>query len=386
MSERRKDSRGRVLRTGESQRPNGTYVYRYTDSRGKRQPIYAPTLEELREKEKSVQHDAMDGINYSAGTITVLGLVERYLKQKQGVRENTKVGYRFVVNLLKKEDFSARKIKDIKPSDAKLFLIKLHEDGKKYSTITTVRGVLKPAFEMAVEDDMIRKNPFTFRVVDVVPNDSTTRKALSPEEKEKFLAYVLADKCRRRYYDEIIILLGTGLRISELYGLTKADVDIQNRKVRVERQLTRTRHCEYYIEKPKTESGERFIPILDDAVYQAFQNVLKDCKKPKVEYIIDGVTGFLFLDKDGKPKVAGHLEHAMKRIVDHYNEDHGTKLAVTPHVLRHTFCTDMAAAGMDIKSLQYLMGHSDAYTTMNIYTHSSYERAQAALAKVVGNH
>lgn len=360
-------------------------MYRYTDIRGNRKCIYAQTLNELREKEQLIQRDLQDGIDYAAGSITVLALVERYIPQRQGVRYNTKVGYNFVLNLLKKEDFAYRQIKDIKPSDAKQWFIKLHDDGYKYSSITTVRGVLRPAFEMAVEDDIVRRNPFSFRVVDVVPNDSVTRKALSQEEKDKYLAYVLGDKCRRRYYDEIIILLGTGLRISELYGLTKSDIDFKERRIRVERQLTRTRNCEYYVEKPKTDSGERFVPM-DDTVYQAFQNVFKNRKTPKVEMLIDGCSGFLFLDKDGKPKVAGHLEHAMKRIVDNYNKSHDDKLpSITPHVLRHTFCTEMANAGMEIKSLQYLMGHADAYTTLNTYTHSSYVAAEKAHAKIAAS-
>lgn len=385
MSEKRKDKKGRILKDGESYRSDNRYMYRYTDIRGNRKCIYAQTLSELREKEQLIQRDLQDGIDYAAGSITVLALVERYIPQRQGVRYNTKVGYNFVLNLLKKEDFAYRQIKDIKPSDAKQWFIKLHDDGYKYSSITTVRGVLRPAFEMAVEDDIVRRNPFSFRVVDVVPNDSVTRKALSQEEKEKYLAYVLGDKCRRRYYDEIIILLGTGLRISELYGLTKSDIDFKERRIRVERQLTRTRNCEYYIEKPKTDSGERYVPM-DGAVYQAFQNVIENRKTPKVEMLINGHSGFLFLDKDGKPKVAGHLEHAMKRIIDNYNKSHDDKLpSITPHVLRHTFCTEMANAGMEIKNLQYLMGHADAYTTLNTYTHSSYVAAEKAHAKIAAN-
>ncbi len=385
MSEKRKDKKGRILKDGESYRSDGRYMYRYMDNRGNRKCIYAQTLTELREKEQLIQRDLQDGIDYAAGSITVLALVERYIPQRQGVRYNTKVGYNFVLNLLKKEDFAYRQIKDIKPSDAKQWFIKLHDDGYKYSSITTVRGVLRPAFEMAVEDDIVRRNPFSFRVVDVVPNDSVTRKALSQEEKEKYLAYVLGDKCRRRYYDEIIILLGTGLRISELYGLTKSDIDFKERRIRVERQLTRTRNCEYYIEKPKTDSGERYVPM-DGAVYQAFQNVIQNRKTPKVEMLINGHSGFLFLDKDGKPKVAGHLEHAMKRIIDNYNKSHDDKLpSITPHVLRHTFCTEMANAGMEIKNLQYLMGHADAYTTLNTYTHSSYVAAEKAHAKIAAN-
>ena len=162
-------------------------------------------------------------------------------------------------------------------------------------------------------------------------------------------------------------------------------IDFQKGVVRIERQLTRTRNCEYYIENPKTESGFRQIPMSAE-VQRAFHNVIRSRKSPQVEVIVGGHTGFLFLDKDGKPKVAGHMEHAMKRIVDNYNKSHTDKLVVTPHVLRHTFCTEMAQAGMPVKELQYLMGHADANTTMNTYTHMSFEAAKQAFDRIAVNH
>ena len=385
MAERRKDSKNRVLRAGESQRKDGTYMYRYTDVRGKRVCVYARTLEDLRVKEQTIQKELNDGIDYAAGEIIVLDLLKRYIATKTGVRYNTKVGYQFVLNLVSKESFGYLKIRDIKPSDAKQWFIKLYQDGRRYSTITSVRGVLRPAFEMAVEDDIIRRNPFSFQITDVVPNDSKTRQAISGEVKERFLTFIRESRHYSQYYDEIIILLGTGMRVSELYGLTRADLDFEARRIKVERQLTRTRHCEYYVEKPKTASGERYIPMTDE-VYRAFQNAVQRRKQPKVELLIDGHTGFLFLDKDGKPKVAMHLEHVMKRIVDRYNDVHEDKLpSITPHVLRHTFCTEMANSGIDLKSLQYLMGHSDAGVTLNVYTHASYEAAENAMRKAVGS-
>ena len=385
MAERRKDSKNRVLRNGESQRKDGAYMYRYTDVRGKRVCVYARTLEDLRVKEQTIQKELNDGIDYAAGEIIVLDLLKRYIATKTGVRYNTKVGYQFVLNLVSKESFGCLKIRDIKPSDAKQWFIKLYQDGRRYSTITSVRGVLRPAFEMAVEDDIIRRNPFSFQITDVVPNDSKTRQAISGEVKERFLTFIRESRHYSQHYDEIIILLGTGMRVSELYGLTRADLDFEARRIKVERQLTRTRHCEYYVEKPKTASGERYIPMTDE-VYRAFQNAVQRRKQPKVELLIDGHTGFLFLDKDGKPKVAMHLEHVMKRIVDRYNDAHEDKLpSITPHILRHTFCTEMANSGIDLKSLQYLMGHSDAGVTLNVYTHASYEAAENAMRKAVGS-
>ena len=152
MSEKRKDNKGRILRTGESQRKDLIYQYRYTDIRGKRQTVYSSDLKELREKEKEIQKQLDDGIDYAAGKINVIQLLERYISIKQGVRYNTKVGYNFVLNLVKKEDFGYRSIRDIKVSDAQKWIMKLHEDGKGYSTLTSVRGVVKPAFQMAYNE------------------------------------------------------------------------------------------------------------------------------------------------------------------------------------------------------------------------------------------
>ena len=381
MSEKRKDNQGRVLKDGESQRSDGSYQYRYTDIKGKRRYVYAPTLAKLREKEERIQKTVFnDGLDYCAGEITVKELVEKYLRQKQGMRYNTRLNYDFVLGVLKDEDFAYRQIRTIKRSDAKEWFIKLMNDGRRYSTIQSIRGVLRPAFEMAVDEDILRKNPFAFKLTDVVPNDTVERIPLTEEEEKRFLEYLKSDKYKLRYYDPVVILLGTGMRISEMCGLTIRDIDFARRRVHVERQLVRTKHCEYYLQKPKTESGERYIPMSDEVV-QAFKRVIRDRPKPKVEVSVGGKTGFLFLDKDEKPKVAGHFEHALKRIVDQYNKTHFDQLTVTPHILRHTFCTKLARAGMPVKELQYLMGHSDVGTTLRIYTHLDYDAAAQSFQK-----
>lgn len=186
MSAKRKDKKGRVLRTGESQRKDLTFQYRYQDITGKRRTVYAPTLEELRAKEEEINNAVNIGVDYNAGNVTVLELLERYISLKQGVRNATKVGYGFVFNLVKKEDFGHRKIRDIKTSDTKLWLMKLQKDGRGYSTITSVRGVVKPAFQMAYEEDILRKNPFDFKLSDVVKNDSQKRIALTQEQEDLF--------------------------------------------------------------------------------------------------------------------------------------------------------------------------------------------------------
>lgn len=173
------------------------------------------------------------------------------------------------------------------------------------------------------------------------------------------------------------------MRVSEFCGLTMRDLDFEKRCIRVDHQLVRMRDGTRYIEKTKTECGRRFIPMSDD-VFTSLYNILANRKKPRKEIMIDGYAGFILLDKDGNPKVAMHIQKVIKRLWEKYNEQNVIPLPrITPHVFRHTFCTNMANAGMDLKSLQYLIGHSDVSVTLNVYTHNSYETAEESFAKVV---
>ena len=381
---RRKDNKGRVLRTGESQRKDLIYQYRYTDALGNRKCIYASDLKTLREKEDELQKSLEDGLDYAGGEITVYELLQRYLSLKCGVRYNTKVGYGFVMNIVQKEPFGARKIRDIKVSDAQRWMIKLQKEGKGYSTLTSIRGVVKPAFQMAYNEEVVRRNPFDFKLTDVVVNDSQKRISLTEKQQKVWMNFIREDKSYAKYYDEFVVLLGTGMRVSEFCGLTKADLDFAGRKIRVDHQLVRERGGKYYVEKTKTECGCRYIPMTDE-VYRSLQNILSLRKRVKTETIIDGYSGFLLLDKNDSPKVALHIENEMRWAMKKYQKLHLDKPLphITPHVFRHTFCTNMANAGMDIKTLQYVMGHSDVGVTLNVYTHASYDRAAEQMAKII---
>ena len=84
--------------------------------------------------------------------------------------------------------------------------------------------------------------------------------------------------------------------------------------------------------------------------------------------------------------MALHIENEMRWAMHKYKLLHPDKPLphITPHVFRHTFCTNMATAGMNVKGLQYLMGHSDAEVTMNVYTHASYDFAKAEILRISG--
>lgn len=382
MSEKRKDKKGRIFRSGEGQRPNKTYFYRYHRSGDKKWSyVYAPTLEELRQKEEVIQRDLLDGIDYAGGEITVAELVDRYINLRRGLKENSMRAYGSAINRIHTDPFGSRMIRSVRLSDGKGWFVSLHDKGLKQNTIGILQSVLRPAFEMAVDDDMIRKNPFKFKLSDVIPNDAYVRSALTKAQQERYLQFI-RDHGKDNYYDDIVILLGTGLRVSELYGLTKADIDFDRRCIYIHKQLCRTADKPYFVAPPKTSSGNRSIPMTDTD-YMAFRRVLENRGHPKVEVMVDGYSGFLFLDKDGKPKVAMHLENYMRGMQRKYIKKHGNTLSrVTPHVLRHTFCTNMQQAGIDIKSLQYLMGHSNASVTLDVYTHSDFESAERAFRQI----
>lgn len=198
MSEKRRDKKNRILRTGESQRSDGQYMYRYTDFNGKPQCFYSWRLVStdpipygkrdkmaLRDKEKLIQKDLDDKIIPDGANLSVLNLVKKYVSLKTGVKPTTLAGYKTVINLLEKEEFGSKRIDKVRLSDAKEWLIKLQEvDKRGYSSIHTIRGVVRPAFQLAVDDDILRKNPFQFQLATVIVNDSVTRDAITRKEEK----------------------------------------------------------------------------------------------------------------------------------------------------------------------------------------------------------
>ena len=394
---RRKDKKGRILREGEYQLKDGRYRFRYRDIKGCCRDIYSWRLEKndvtqlgrksmlsLREMEIQIFRDGMDQLVANGGNLTVLKLVEMYIETRTNVRPTTRAGYGTVINILKKDDFGKKRIDQIRSMDAKAWFIKLQKkDGRSYSSIHSIRGVLRPAFEAAYEDYMIRRNPFSFQLSEVIVNDSVRREALTPEEERKFLEFVKEDSHFSRYYDGIYILFKTGLRISEFCGLTLKDIDFTKHRITIDHQLQKRSKIGYYIEKTKTTCGIRILPMTPD-VEECFRKIVSNRRPPKPEPMVDGRVGFLYFDKDGSIMYSLHWEHYFRRICQKYNGSHQVQMPkVTPHVCRHTYCSNMAKSGMSPKTLQYLMGHADIDVTLNTYTHMDYDHAEEEVFRLL---
>lgn len=305
MSEKRRDNKNRILHTGESQRKDGRYVYKYTDAAGKQQFVYAwkltPTDKtpagkrdglSLREKERQIQKDLQDNIDPLGAKMTVCQLYEKYMNQRPNVRRNTKLRQECKLRMLREEPLGARSIDRVRPSDAIEWVIQLKDKGYADKTIEGHKAALKSAFQIAIRDDYIRKNPFDFQLNTVIPDDTKARTALTPEQERQLLDFAKQDRVYRKYYDAIVILLGTGLRISELCGLTVSDLDFEHRILTIDHQLLRDGKAGYYVNPPKTKSGTRQVPM-SEAVYQALKRALPDSSEQD-EPCIDGYRGFLF--------------------------------------------------------------------------------------------
>lgn len=395
MSEKRKDSKGRILKTGESQRPDGRYAYKYVDTSGKTQFVYSwklvltdPTPNgkrkdiSLREKEKEIQRDIDDGIDPAGRKITVCELYARQIGIRGDVVLNTKRGRQRLMEILSDDPLGSKRIDSVKLSDAKEWMARMHENGYAYKTISNYKRSLKAAFYTALDDDLIRKNPFDFDDKAVLNDDTAPKVILTREQEEALVAFAQSDRVYSKYADEIIILLNTGLRVSELCGLTVSDIDLENERISVDHQLLRDTEFGYYINKPKTKKGIRQIPMpAGSKAYRAFQRVMETLTDAgSVE--IDGYKDFLFLNKKGYPKVATNYKSMLNGLVLKYNKKHTASLPhITPHSLRHTFCSRMANAGMNPKALQYVMGHTNISMTLDYYTHVSAEEIKEEMAR-----
>ena len=388
----RRDNKGRILRTGESQRPDGRYMYKNSNLGTK--PIYSwklvptdkvpknkrPDLS-LREKIAELEKDLSDGIDPAGKKMTVCQLYKKQNSLRKNVKRNTVKGRKQFMNLLKKDFLGSMTIDTVKLSDAKAWAIRMSENGIAYSSIRNYKRSLKASFYLAIQDDYIRKNPFDFKLSDVLDDDTEEKIALTSEQETNLLAFMKVDKVYCKYYDEVIILLNTGLRISELCGLTLSDIDMRNRSTDVNHQLLKDSEIGYYIELPKTKNGKREIPMAEQT-YQAFKRLLKS-RENVIPFRVENHSNFLFNTQAGFPKIACNYDSMLRGLVKKYNKTHDEQLPhITPHTFRHTFCTNMANKGMNPNTLQYIMGHSNITMTLNYYAHGSYASAKAEMDRL----
>ena len=404
----RKDGKGRVLRKGEHYRKtDGRYSYIYTDPLGKQHTIYAKSLVTLRQKEESLIKDQMDGLNvYVAGNADVNFLFDRYISTKSELRSSTYSNYLYTWNHFIRDTFGKKKVKDVKYSDVLFFYSDLiNKQGLQINTLENINTILRPSFQLAVRDDIIRKNPIDGAYAEVKKRNGGSRKrkrALTVQQQRAFINYVAENPFFYKWYPFFTFLLGTGCRIGEAIGIRWDDVDLEKRLIDINHSLTYYQRaddsfkCEFRVSQPKTEAGIRTIPMMKQ-VY----DVLKDeYERQEVEGFcvanVDGMTNFIFSNRFETPHNPAAVNRAIKRIVDAHNAEEEVKAkkekrepVMIPrfscHIFRHTFASRFCENETNVKVIQEVMGHADVSTTMNIYAEVNQDVTRASLEKLSKN-
>lgn len=386
----RKDSKGRVLRKGEYERKNGTYEYRYTED-GQRYSIYEDTLKSLREKENIINRNILLGIKNSKQEImTVSDLVVEYLNTKRKLDAYTKCRYHSLWELhIQNSKLGKKKVENVTKKDIMDFYdtFSKTKDGdtvKQSGLIYNLQQVINPAFEYAVDTGVVFRNPARgiFKNYKIEINE---RDALTEEQQLMLLNFLKNDRFYCKYYHMVIVILGTGLRLGEILGLTWSEIDFKNKVIHKEHQLQyRSLYgngMQFMLKPPKTKAGIRTIPMSED-VYHSLQ-IQKKTWQRTVDALngdvlkVDGHDDFVFITDKGKPYEPNTLDRTCKKVaelansVSMYIDFNGPMLPLklSSHILRHTACTRMAETGMDLKVLQYIMGHSTPNVTLSVYNH-----------------
>ena len=385
---KRKDKSRIVLRTGEGQRPNGTYEYRWTERGGTRRRVYAKTLEELREKEKQIQKDKCDGIKAEARYLTVNDVFDTWRQLKRGLKDNTFQNYQYMYNMFVRPNLGKQRVSSLKKSDVKRFYNMLADERcLQASTIDSVHTVLHQVLDMAVDDSYIRVNPSNNVLKELKQSHifkTEKRRGLTKAEQELLLSFLQRNHTYSHWYPIIAVMVGSGLRVGEVTGLRWCDIDLEEGIIDVNHTLVYYDHrvtegkkgCYFNINTPKTKAGTRQVPMLD-FVREAFimEREYQEALDIRCTITIDGYSDFIFVNRYGHTQHQATLNKAIRRIIRDCNDEVLLKEEKDPvllphfscHSLRHTFTTRMCEAGVNVKVIQDALGHADISTTLNIY-------------------
>lgn len=388
----RKDPRGRTLKSGEVYRKDGRYVYTYTNPLGQRKYIYANDLVSLRRKEQELLKAQLDGLDvYTAGNASINFVFDRYISLKQHLKDSTRSGYIYTYNHFVRKDFGKKKIADIKYSDVvQYYLYLLKDKNIALGTLDSIHCLLNPTFELAVRDDIIRKNPATGAMKEVNRKSGKNRgirHALTIEQQRAFMNYIANSPVYYHWWPLFTFLLGTGCRIGEAIALRWDDLDFENKMITINHSIANYKSaeknkCVLTLSTPKTEAGIRTIPMLD-VVYDALKLEEEDQQENGFnQTVIDGVSGFVFQNRFGNILNQQAVNSAIKRIVNNYNNEEEITAArerrnplllpyFSCHILRHTFATRLCEQETNLKVIQSIMGHRNIETTMDIYAEAT---------------
>ncbi len=397
MSEKRKDNKGRVLRTGESQRKDGRYLYKYLEN-GEEKFVYSWKLVStdripsgkrddlsLREKEEVINNNQRNGLQTKPKKTTIDQLFRQHMEIKK-YANSTRTNYEYMwERFVKKSDIAKVDVTGIRKSDVLRFYKKLSDAGLADGTIRTIHKMVYPSLQLAVDDEIIGKNP-AYGCCDGYNTQKYEKTALTETQQESFISEIPLLSKRRKYVLLFRVMLGTTMRIGEIMGLTWDDVDMDERTVNIDHEVLYRKVngvMKFYAEKTKTKNGERILPMTDD-VHECFVELFSNKHLHPSTIVVDGYTNFVFTSRAGKPLYPANINKGIALLVNKYNAKYPAAPLpnITNHIFRHTGCTRMAENEVEMGALQYFMGHGDIKMIRKVYDHVNIDRVRKQLKKM----
>ena len=358
-------------------RADGRYcaqVYLGRDEAGKRRykSVYARSPAELKEKETKVRLELGKGLDLMSQRDSFSQWARDWLRMKE--RENISPrqldNYRRAVELWEKE-LDGREIGQVRADDIERVLLALADNGLAQRTINMYRSAIRQIMRRAV-GRVIPANPAEQVELAAVGREAEQRRALTAEEQQWFF-----DTTHRAQPAAVIMML-SGLRRGELAALTWNDVDLNARTITVNKAV---------------EYNSNGVPSLKHVTKAAAGMRTVDIPQKLVDYMCGMPRDGLLVIRSAHGGVM--TESAWAKLWQSYmrvlNEKYGPRTLadlerlrsgkpgpkkldmtiphITMHWLRHTFCTLLYLAGVDVVQACAQMGHADVSTTLRIYTH-----------------
>ena len=391
----RQDKNRKALKRGEYVKTSGYYEYRWREKAGineetgkmmyKQRSVTARSLDDLRELEKQIIKDENDGLHPRQQT-NLNTYVDMYFKVKKGLKSNTKANYQYMYDkFVRNSRIGTMPLQKLTKYDLVAFYTGLVDKQMlSVSACVTLQNVIGPAIEIAIDSGILIRRNVSLGALKELKKQEQIKKAddrarnghkmqsLTLAEQKRFLE-VIKDK----WYEPVFtIALLTGMRCGELCGLTEDCIDYKNNVIHVRQNLVYFKkadgHCGLELHAVKTVAGNRDLP-LNDKIKEMLDKQKKFMDPKWADFEVDGVKGFLFMTKEGRPHRQDTLNRCLRRIVRNANDEVNDVNGIVElpqvhmHIFRKTYATNLCRSGAGLERIAKLCGHGDLTVCNNIY-------------------
>lgn len=370
-----------------------TWEYRFESAKvdGKRKYIsksgFRTQKEALAAGTQALAEYQNGGLTYSPSDISVSDYMGVWLEKyvRVNLRHKTQLGYIGIINNHINPALGHYKLNALNPAILQDFANGLKSKGFSRRHVVGILSMLSNALKYAVTPlKFIRHNPMAEVQTPKIANPARSRVVLSAEDWKRIISrFPFGNK----YHISLIIGYYTGLRISEVFGLTWEDIDFENLEINVSKQTIRMQKGKWNLDEPKTKSsartvkfGKELASILKKEKARQAENRLRYGEYYTFYSLVDKE---LVLDKNGKVKLICVDENGMLVTTDSFKYcsrviHHELNIEFDFHCLRHTHATVLIENGVSPKSVQMRLGHEKIETTLQTYVHDTEEMAERA--------